>query len=79
MGLLLLVLIGLVLVYRKMTVDNSAELAQFEEIQIKKKGSNEEEMMEGGITTARWYPGLTGELEPNTAVFIEGCDRIGWA
>lgn len=35
-----------------------------EEIQIKKKGSNEEEMMEGGITTARWYPGLTGELSP---------------
>ncbi|WP_305016963.1 hypothetical protein [Mycobacterium tuberculosis] len=30
MGLLLLVLIGLVLVYRKMTVDNSAELAQFQ-------------------------------------------------
>lgn len=29
-GLLVLVLIGLVLVYRKMTVDNSAELAQFQ-------------------------------------------------
>jgi DNA recombination protein RmuC len=30
-GLLILVLIGLVLMYRKMTVDNSAELAQFQQ------------------------------------------------